>query len=379
MVYGDAGTDAMKNLLPRKDVEERAGVTLPVVSLVGERGDDADRFLLHVRSLVSLMSYARAGGLSEAEITAELAAVGLEDVRSASFEGFMSLNRFGVLMRRIGERLCDDAVGLSVAEHVEPGSLGVFGKAVITAPTLEVALEVLCRYMRLYADVSFAGTMISDERVEFNWAYSPLILARDCMCDRAARLFIVRMRDLFGEDWTPLEVHLQRPRPADLRRYRSTLCRSVHFDAASNRIIFRRSDLDRPNMHADPYTHDLAVALAERMLAERRIPDDLIIRTREDILHHLADEGTNIHETARRLGLSPRSLQRRLDDLGLTYQRLCEEVRIALAKELLAQTTLPMSEIAYRLGFSNQANLARASRRWFGKSPRQVRQLHKQR
>jgi AraC-like DNA-binding protein len=348
------------------------------LSPVGEHTGDADRFLLHVRSLSSLIAYARASGLSDSQIAEELASVGLQDVRTGSFEGFMSMNRFAILMRRIGQRLGDEAVGLSVADHIEPGSLGVFGKAVITAPTFEVALNVLCRYMRLYADVSFAGTTVADDRVEFSWAYSPLIVARYHMCDRAARLFVVRMRSLFGEDWGPLEVHLQRPRPSDLRRYRSTLCNTLYFDAASNKIVLRRRDLDRPNMRADPYTHDLAVALAERMLAERRIPDDLAIRTREDILHHLAEQGPNINESARRLGLSPRSLQRRLEDLGVTYQRLCEEVRVSLAEELIVQTKLPMSEIAYRLGFSNQANLARASRRWFGQSPRQVRQLHQQ-
>jgi AraC-like DNA-binding protein len=251
--------------------------------------------------------------------------------------------------------------------------MGAFGMAVVSAPNLDQALQVLCRYMRLYADVSFAATVIGEKEVEFNWAYSPLIAARDVLCDRAARLFKVRMRLLFGEAWEPQRVYLQRAKPDELRPYRQALCSTLTFDAPMNRIVLRRSDLDLPNVHANANTHEIAIALADRMMAERRIPDDLSIRAREDILHHLADEGLNMNETARRLGTSPRSLQRRLEELGTTYQRLSDDVRRALADELLKQTTLPMGEIAFRLGFANQANLTRASKRWFGLSPRQVR------
>ncbi len=338
-----------------------------------DQESDADRFLIHARALAGLLAHAEKQGLSPEIVTEELAKLRLNDVRTDSFDGFISMNRFAKLMRRIGKQLNDEAVGLHVADHIDLGSMGAFGMAVVSAPNLDQALQVLCRYMRLYADVSFAATVIGEQEVEFNWAYSPLIAARDVLCDRAARLFKVRMRVLFGEAWEPRRVFLQRPKPKDLRPYRESLCNTLTFDAPMNRIVLRRSDLDLPNVHANANTHEIAIALADRMMAERRIPDDLSIRAREDILHHLADEGPNMNETARRLGTSPRSLQRRLEELGTTYQRLSDDVRKALADELLKQTTLPMGEIAFRLGFANQANLTRAAKRWFGLSPRQVR------
>ncbi|MFN3226707.1 MAG: AraC family transcriptional regulator ligand-binding domain-containing protein [Hyphomicrobiales bacterium] len=345
-------------------------------ALTGDKHDqnnDADRFLIHARALAGLLAHAEKQGLSSAVMDEELAKLRLNDVRSDSFDGFISMNRFAKLMRRIGKLLNDEAIGLHVADHIDLGSMGTFGMAVVSAPNLDQALQVLCRYMRLYADVSFAATVIGEKEVEFNWAYSPLIAAHDVLCDRAARLFKVRMRVLFGEAWEPRRIYLQRPKPRDLRPYRQALCSALTFDAPMNRIVLRRSDLDLPNVHANANTHEIAIALADRMMAERRIPDDLSIRAREDILHHLADEGPNMNETARRLGTSPRSLQRRLEELGTTYQQLSDDVRRALADELLKQTSLPMGEIAFRLGFANQANLTRASKRWFGLSPRQVR------
>lgn len=335
--------------------------------------DEADRFLIHARALASLLEYGKAQGLSNDVIAQELTKLGLGDARVDAFDGFISMNRFAKLIRQFGRLLNNEAIGLDVANPLHLSSLGAFGNAVVSAPNLEVALQVLCRYMRLYADVSFAATTVGDERVFFDWAYSPLIVARDVMSDRGARMFLTHMRDLFGADWVPLEVHLQRARPGDLRPYREALRAQVIFDAPLNRIVLRRSDLDLPNVRTDHNAHEVAVALADRMMAERRVPDDLSIRAREDIMHHLVDEGPSMNETARRLGLSPRSLQRRLDELGTTYQKLTDEARQRLAEEFLVQSKLPIGEIAYRLGFANQANLTRACKRWFGHSPRQVR------
>lgn len=343
---------------------------------VGEavgREDESDRFLIHARALASLVEYGQSQGLSDEVIAQELAMLGLDDVRVDAFDSFISMSRFAKLIRRFGRLLDNEAIGLDVANPLHFSSLGALGNAVVSAPNLDMALQVLCRYMRLYADVSFASTTVGEEHVSFEWAYSPLIIARDVMCDRAARMFLTHMRDLFGRDWVPIQVNLQRPRPTDPRPYRDALCANVGFEAPLNRIVLRRSDLDLPNVRADRHAHEVAVVLADRMMAERRIPDDLSIRAREDIMHHLVDEGPNINETARRLGVSPRSLQRRLDELGTTYQRLSDEARQRLAEEFLVQTKLPVGEIAYRLGFANQANLTRACKRWFGRSPRQVR------
>lgn len=365
--FGGASDDPLAEESTSVETNERS------VLLLADSENEIDRFLIHARALSGLLAYVRDQGLSCDDISQELSTLDLSNVRADAFDGFISMNRFGKLMRRFGRLLDDEAIGLHAAAAVDQGSIGVLGQAVVTAPTFETALNVLCRYMRLYADVSYAATTIGDEQASFDWAYSPLIAARDVMCDRAACLFKLRVRYLFGEGWEPLSVHLQRPRPVDVRPYRELLSRTVVFDATLNRIVLRRADLELSNTHADPYAHETALVLADRMMAERRIPDSISIRAREDVLHHLADGGPNINETARRLGMSPRSLQRRLDDLGTSYQRLSDEARQGLAEELLAQTDLPMGEIAYRLGFANQANLTRASKRWFDRSPRQVR------
>ncbi len=334
---------------------------------------DADRFLIHARVLPSVLSYAQQSGCTTEQIDAQLAYLGLSGVRPDAYDSFIPLNRFGRLLQRFAKLLDDEAFGLCVADHTDTAALGVLGKAYVSAPDFATALGVVTHYMRLYADVSFASLSVGDERVEYSWAYSPMLVSRDFICDRSMRFFIKSMREVFGHDILPLEIHLQRTRPKNPAPFRAALATNIRFDARANRIALRRVDLDRANPKSDPHAFELALALAERMMGERRIPDDLSIRTREDIAVHLQDQGPDMNETARRLGMSPRTLQRRLEGLGTSFQALADDARKVLAKELLTQTLLPINEIAYRLGFANQANLTRAVKRWFDESPRTVR------
>lgn len=332
-----------------------------------------DRFLIHARVLASVVSYGHARGCTPDQIRGELAALHLDDVRYDTYDGYISLNRFARLLQRFGTLLDDETVGIAVANHTDAGSLGVLGKAYVSAPDVTTALNVLTHYMRLYADLSFASLSIGDERAEYSWAYSPVLVSRDFVSDRSAQFFISTLQRIFGQDIRPLEVKLQRTRPKDPAPFRAAFGNNVVFDAPENMVALRRVDLDRTNPHADASAFELAVALADRMMLERRVPDDLSTRAREDVIMNLRDEGPDMNETARRLGMSPRSLQRRLEELGTSFQKLSDDARRALARELLSQTTLPINEIAFRLGFANQANLTRAAKRWFGLSPKAVR------
>lgn len=334
----------------------------------------ADRFLIHVRALNGALACLEARSISPEILTAELARQNLGDAQLDALDGFVSMNRFAKFLQRMSQILDEESLGLECADFMNGASMGVLGGAIVSAPNLAASVGALTRYMSLYADLSYVSFTVGEQWAQFSWSYSPLLVARNALCDRSARLFVVRMQHLFVENWRPHKVEMQRERPLNPIPYRQKLCPNLVFGAPSNVIEFPASDLLLENHYADKSAFELAVALAERMMAERRVPDDLSIRVREDVLEHLRDGPLTAVDTARRLGMSTRVLQRRLATLGTSYQKLCDSIRIELAQELLSQTALPMSEIAYRLGFSNQANLTRAVKRWFGVSPRILRQ-----
>lgn len=334
----------------------------------------ADSILIHARSLHGVIAYARDRGADELSIQAHLEHFGLADINLERFDGYMSLNRFGLFMRALSQQLDDEAIGLSVCKYTRVGALGPLGNVLATSPDVNTALKALLQYMPLYIDVSYSSLSVSEERAEFSWAYSPLLAVLDHDSDRATLLVISIIRYFAGPDWRPLEVHLQRKTPKDASVYRELLAPMLRFEAPSNMIIFGAQTLACANPKFDRFVFEAAVELADRMVTERRTSHNLSLRVQEDVLLHMDDQGVNIDDTARRLGLSSRALQRGLDELNTSFQQLVGALRKRLAKELLTSTDLPIGEIAFRLGFSNQANFARAVKRWFDSNPRAIRQ-----
>ena len=82
----------------------------------------------------------------------------------------------------------------------------------------------------------------------------------------------------------------------------------------------------------------------------------------------------DIDYVAEKLGMSTRTLRRRLKEEGSNYRALLDEIRFGLAKEYLGETNLPMEEICGLLGYSESGNFSHAFRRWSGQSPRDWRQ-----
>ncbi|HTB74146.1 MAG TPA: AraC family transcriptional regulator [Polyangiaceae bacterium] len=83
----------------------------------------------------------------------------------------------------------------------------------------------------------------------------------------------------------------------------------------------------------------------------------------------MCGERPAVEKVARSLGMSPRTLQRRLGELGTTYQKLLDEVRHRSARRLLANTDLAAAEVAFLLGFEELNSFTRAFHSWEGTTP----------
>jgi AraC-like DNA-binding protein len=99
----------------------------------------------------------------------------------------------------------------------------------------------------------------------------------------------------------------------------------------------------------------------------------LLARCQQAISEQLPCGCPTISETARLLGVSVRTLQRRLDDRGLTYSELLDHDRFTLACRLLWTADTPVAEVAGELGYADPSSFSRAFRRWLGTSPREYR------
>lgn len=330
----------------------------------------ADRIEIHSGVLTGVAAYAEQQGLDLVPLFKD---AGLREDCSR-FDTFISMESFARLLELAAKATGDDAFGLKVAAAADHRAMGAVDYAVTNAATLRDCLMTLVRYISTVADLTRLEFVIDGDQALLEWMMSPLIVQRSQYIDYVAMALTKMFCELIGSSWRPMIVSLERPQPQQPAVHRKYLGPNVTFARDVNAIGFATSSLDFPIQDADPYLHRLAVRLCERELEERLAPREFTSRLHDEIATLLSNEGrAQIEMVARRLGLSVRTLQRRLLSLGTSFNRELDEARKQLAYRYLRQTDMRVSQIAFRLGFSAPSAFTRATHRWFGHRPSKVR------
>lgn len=164
--------------------------------------------------------------------------------------------------------------------------------------------------------------------------------------------------------------HLNIGSPVDYARRFNTV---IRFGQEYDALLFRDSDLQTRIAESNA-----ELFASEARLAAMRFPSrdkDIVARVSQAIFQSLTRwEVCNRQNIARRLGFQERTLNRHLHRKGTTFEAIRDELRRNLAFRYLARADLSLSDIAGRLGYSELAVLSRCCQRWFGQSPRQLRQ-----
>jgi AraC-like DNA-binding protein len=166
----------------------------------------------------------------------------------------------------------------------------------------------------------------------------------------------------------PLRLELTRPVKHRALLERHFGCR-VCFKADRNALVFRSSDLDRPFV---THNEDLLTVIGAQLdfeLKARNASVNVGHQVKETLRRSLAGKRPTLRDVAQELGLSARTLQRRLTDAGITFQQLVEETRRELARHYLKQRAIELNEAAFLLGFEDANSFFRAFQDWEGTSP----------
>ena len=168
--------------------------------------------------------------------------------------------------------------------------------------------------------------------------------------------------------WSPEVVHAARAPPADVVPWRRVFAAPLEFDSEVNGFSVSREVMETPNPRADPVMAANARRLLDLVPVGTRA-GGLADHVRRTISQLLADGQANIGQVAAQLGMSPRSLQRRLEGEGLRFDALLEEVRRHLAATYLGQSTQRITSVAGLLGYASPSSFSRWFARAFGMSP----------
>jgi AraC-like DNA-binding protein len=263
--------------------------------------------------------------------------------------------------------------GLHLATRQPMTILGPLGFAMAEAPCLGAALKKLADYFHLHSNGGVVQLVVQDGtacwRYEILMSNLPGIHVQE---DLAAALGVKFIRQFLGSDWEPDYVTLQRRTPPSIGPYRALFRCPIHFEADSNQLVFCADLLNQPLASGNNQLHGILnqhLQMLDTSFAAMARTD-----VQKAILLCLKLGDSSLRHVAARLGTTPRSLQRRLQQEGLHFREELDHVRVRIAKRHLEESKMSVTDLSDLLGFSDLAAFSRAFRRLTGFSPRQWRQ-----
>jgi AraC-like DNA-binding protein len=265
-------------------------------------------------------------------------------------------------------------LGLRIGTRAEPHQLDVASLAAIHSDDLRDALAKFARYKRLVCGEAVSVETVGGEaRIGFHWLHvdDPLPMM---LVDTTFASLVTLAAHGIGTKVTPIRVELARRR-GDEQLLREAFGCPIHFDAPLDHLVIDAALLARPFVTRNADVVAMLVPSLESALAEsasRSIADDV----RAALSRRMTGERPSVEKIAHELRLSPRTLQRRLGELGTSYQELLDDVRRDASRRLLASTDLDAGEIAFLLGFEELNSFSRAFHGWEGATPMRWREAH---
>ena len=180
-------------------------------------------------------------------------------------------------------------------------------------------------------------------------------------------------REVSSDVFCPRAVHLMADRPEDDGVYQSHFRCPIHFNADRDALEVTTTAASQANRLSDDGMSRFFEKHLDSQLSQINETSELERRILDQIREALSEAVPTLGGVARRIGMSSRTLQRRLSAEGLAYQDLVTEARKSLSAQLLRRTDYALAEIAFLTGFSDQSTFTRAFKRWHGQTPASYR------
>ena len=285
------------------------------------------------------------------------------------------LSGFVRLLQQGARSSGDPAFGWEAGRSFDLLSLGMLGEAILAAPDLGSALSTFADFLRLIQSVSELRLEVENGEALLSYRIlDPDIWPRQQDAEFSLSIFVALIRSCTGDDWRPRALGFEHgPARAedDWQRELKGTCR---FGATSNAITLTEGLLDRPMPRGDRRTWHRRSTALRRAVLQREHAGPLSDRVASAILAALGQEPIDQTRIAGKLGLSRRSLRRKLEAEGTSFAKVLWDCRFRLAQHGLLHGQRPLSEIALDLGYSDQSAFARAFKQHSGLTPGDYRQ-----
>jgi AraC-like DNA-binding protein len=267
----------------------------------------------------------------------------------------------------------DPLFALHAPSSMPAGAAEVLEFAGRSSRTIGEMLTRIARYYALLDDRTEMRIETSDDAARVVVRATTTPPAPRAATEMLFSYLIERARALAGADVRLRAVCFHADGPSDVSAYEAFFRAPVRFSQPLNELVLDRACLDTPIATADAALASFLDRQAEVMLARLPKSDSIVERLRRLVAETLQDGDLPIEAAAKRLGVSARTLQRRLGEASTSYAATSESVRRELAAQYLGNQRLAIAEVAYLLGFSQTSAFHRAFKRWTGSTPSEYR------
>lgn len=309
--------------------------------LVAERGGDPDRLL--------------------AEVGIPVASLG-------DYGSFIDFPATLVAIEKAAHETRSPDFGRELASRQGIEVLGSVGAAARSAPTVAAAFSTIERYLRAYSPVLEVEFEVTGDRARFQLRrlIEGSMLAFPHASETGAGLSLIVLRHLIGPDWSPLRVELAHTPLSPMAEYQTYFGCPVDFLRPTTAFHFEAAVLDQP-VSTDTETHEAMISYLQSIAPFTPQGVQPLV---EALVRRLLPSGcAELTVVADELGMHPRTLQRRLEEEGITFAEVVQQVRRRTAEQYLRDFDMSLRHLATELGYLEQSTFTRACHRWFGMSP----------
>ena len=272
------------------------------------------------------------------------------------------------------EALDDDTLGLTLAAELDCRNVGLLYYVLASSDTLGTALERGSRYSRVTNETLVLEYRKGPEPAQrLSYANIPRHTARhqvEFLIIAAIRIY----RLLTGRQFVPTRVSMVHVRSKGAAAFSRILGTEVAFGSRVDEIVFPPGAAEFPLVDADPRLNKILRKVCEESLNTRKSKTSAVRTLVENTITPLLPHGTpRAEDVAKALGMSERTLARRLAEEGTTFIEILQQLKATLARHYLEEERLPISKVAWLLGFEEASSFSHACKRWTGKTPRELR------
>jgi len=290
-----------------------------------------------------------------------------------SGEHMLPLTEFQAILARAVTLTGEPGLGLLIGLHASEASYGLMAPLVAHAPSLRAALAVVCQFKSLIVEGVRVRVTERMGTARFRCDLNSLELVDRGFVELIVAGQVRALRGLGCAQHDIRAVCFAHRRPAHYPCYSVAFGGIERFEQEFTGVEFSAHVLDRPNLHHMSDLHALMVAQAERSLERHSRQLSCTERVRGLLSGKPLSRTPAMLAAARELGLSGRSLRRRLESEGTSYRELVQARRYEQACTLLRNHAVALQDAAHALGFSDAAGFHRAFRRWTKLTPNEYR------